>query len=198
MGESPAKTQEHFIVSKRAHPKPSLWWTTLVRGLCLTVIGLVMFLWPARSLTLLLQLLGVYWLIGGVFDLVEGVVGRGPRTRPWMLLSAVVSVAAGALVLSQPLLTGFLAGRFVILLIGAAALAAGAIRLVQGRDGTRTWRSVLIGTTYVVLGVIVVAHPFTTQALIMLLLSAWAVAAGVLGVFAALSLRGAQKQVGSA
>ena len=110
-----------------------------------------------------------------------------------MLLSAVVSVAAGALVLSQPLLTGFLAGRFVILLIGAAALAAGAIRLVQGRDGTRTWRSVLIGTTYVVLGVIVVAHPFTTQALIMLLLSAWAVAAGVLGVFAALSLRGAQK-----
>ena len=69
---------------------------------------------------------------------------------------------------------------------------------MQGRDGTRTWRSVLIGTTYVVLGVIVVAHPFTTQALIMLLLSAWAVAAGVLGVFAALSLRGAQKQAGPA
>ena len=144
-------------------------------------------------MTLLLQLLGVYWLIGGVFDLVEGVAGRGPRSRLWMILSAVVSVAAGALVLSQPLLTGFLAGRFLIVLIGVAAIAAGAIRLVQGRDGTRTWRSVLLGSTYVALGVIVVAHPFTTQALIMLLLSVWAVAAGVLGIFAALSLHRARK-----
>lgn len=176
-------------MSKQANPGSSLWWTTLVRGASLVVIGLVMFFWPTRSLTLLLQLLGVYWLIGGVFDLVEGVIGRGSRSRLLMILSSVVSVAAGALVLGQPLLTGFLAGRFLILLIGVAAIVAGAVHLFHGRGRTPSWRSVLSGITYLLLGVIVMFNPYATQAAIMFLLSAWAVVTGLLAIGTSLLLR---------
>ncbi|MXZ26495.1 MAG: hypothetical protein F4Y80_16880 [Caldilineaceae bacterium SB0665_bin_21] len=110
-----------------------------------------------------------------------------------MLLSAVVSMAAGALLLGQTVLTGFLAGRFPIVLIGGAVVVVGAVRLWHGRYGARSWRSTLIGTTYVVLGLIVIGKPLVAQELIMLLLSAWAVVAGLLALFTSFSLRRSQK-----
>lgn len=96
-------------------------------------------------------------------------------------------MAAGALLLGQTVLTGFLAGRFPIVLIG------GAVRLWHGRCGARSWRSTLIGTTYVVRGLIVIGKPLVAQELIMLLLSAWAVVAGLWALFASFSLRRGQK-----
>ena len=183
-------------MNKQAASKPSLWWPALIRGLVLVIIGLAMFLWPGRSPTLLLQLLGVYWLIGGLLDLLEGTVRlvkgnihRGQRSRLWLFLSALVSMAAGALLLSQPVLAGLLAGRFAMVLVGAAIAAVGAIRLWHGRAGDRSWRTVLVATTYVVLGVLVVANPLVAQDLVMLLLSAWAVAAGLLAIGTAFFLR---------
>ncbi len=172
----------------------SLWWTALLRGSCLVVTGLVIY-WAFQKIPprfhFQFQVLGVYWLIGGVVDWVEGVIDHGPRARLWMLLSAVVSVAAGALALSQSLQTGF-----PVPLTGVAAMATGAIRLVHGRDGTRTWRSVLIGTTYVVLGLLVVAMMFAISGLaglLMFLLSTWAVVAGLLAILASLPRRRRQK-----
>ena len=50
----------------------------------------------------------------------------------------------------------------------------GAIRLWHGRDGTRSWRTVLVSTAHVVLGVLVVANPLVARELVMLLLSATA------------------------
>ena len=183
-------------MGKQTPTRTVLWWTSLIRGGVLVVVGLVMFLWPTRSVPLLLQLLGVYWLVGGVLDLFEGTIGlvkrdigRGPRSRLLMLLSGVVSLAAGALLLGQPMLTGWLAGRFVIVLIGAAIAAVGAIRLWHGRYGTRSWRTVLVATTYAVLGVLMVAHPLAARELLLLLLSAWAVVAGLLSLVASVSRR---------
>lgn len=153
-----------------------------------------MYFWAYRQtpprLQLQLQLLSVYWLIGGVFDLVEGVTGHGLRTRLWMLLSAVGGAPAAILLLSQPWLT-----RPPILLMGVAAFVVGAIRLGHGRDGTRTWRSVLIGTPYVVLGLIVVVQLFVVigQPLLLIELFAWAVVAGLLAILASLPWRRRQK-----
>ncbi len=137
-----------------------------------------------------LQLLSIYWLIGGVFDLVEGVTGHGLRTRLWMLLSAIVGAPAAILLLSQPWLT-----RPPILLMGIAAFVGGAIRLGHGRDGTRMWHSVLIGAPYVVLGLIVVVQLFVVigQPLLFMVLFAWAVVAGLLTILASLPRRHRQK-----
>ena len=181
-------------MSARATSKSSLWWTALLHGICLVVTGLVID-WASLQIPprfhFQFQVLGVYWLIGGVLDWVEGVTGHGLQSRLWTLLSAVVSVVAGALALSQSLQTGF-----PVPLTGVGAMAAGAIRLVHGRDGTRTWRSVLIGATYVVLGLLVVAMMLAIgglAGLLMLLLSTWAVVAGLSAILASLPRRRRQK-----
>ena len=82
---------------KRSLVAPAaLWWMPLARGILLVVFGLLMFAW-GRGATLMgvIQFLGAYWLAGGIFDLVEGVIGRPEGSRIWMIVSAIVSMAAG-------------------------------------------------------------------------------------------------------
>src|SRR5262249_60566566 len=69
------------------------WWLILLQGIALLIIGLLLFTETAITLFMLVMFLGIYWLIGGIFDLVGVIVDR--TQWGWRLFAGVIGVLAG-------------------------------------------------------------------------------------------------------
>ena len=169
----------------------ALWWMPLARGILLVIFGLMMFSW-GRGATLMgvIQFLGAYWLAGGIFDLIEGAIGRPEGSRIWMIVSAIVSIAAGFFVLGHPIVSGLIAGTYLTFIMGLAAVVAGIAHILSGRDGKWSWEGTVLGIFYAIFGVTVIFNPLLTQAVLLLLLPFWALAAGGAAIFSAFRIRG--------
>ena len=169
----------------------TLWWMPLARGILLVIFGLMMFAW-GRGATLMavIQFLGAYWLVGGIFDLFEGAIGRPEGSRIWMIVSAIVSIAAGFFVMGHPIISGLIAGTYLTFIMGFAALVVGVIHILSGRDKKRFWGGTVLGIFYSIFGVAVIFNPLVTQAMIIRLLPYWALIAGASAIVAAFKVRG--------
>ncbi|WP_088288252.1 HdeD family acid-resistance protein [Kineosporia sp. A_224] len=78
------------------------------------------------TLTVLVLLLGIFWFVNGVVEVVMGLVAPSPPGRAWQVGSGVLSVLAGVVVLAYPELT--LVGLAVIL--GVWLLAYGIVGIL--------------------------------------------------------------------
>jgi uncharacterized membrane protein HdeD (DUF308 family) len=47
------------------------WWLELIEGIAAIIIGILLFVQPAATITVLVLFLGIYWLILGIFTLVS-------------------------------------------------------------------------------------------------------------------------------
>ena len=46
------------------------WWVILIQGIALVILGILFLTAPASTLVSLVFILGIYWLIGGIMDIV--------------------------------------------------------------------------------------------------------------------------------
>jgi uncharacterized membrane protein HdeD (DUF308 family) len=88
------------------------------------IVGLLILRDPLQSVLVLGMILGVFWVIAGVIDILGAMVAPGPSGRGWEFFTGIVSMLAGGFLLvytdlSLKLLVVFVA----IWLIVAGALA---------------------------------------------------------------------------
>ena len=171
--------------------QPSLWWMGLVRGVVLVLFGLIMVSWPGRTLVVLLQVLGAYWMVGGVFDLVEGLLGSAKGSRGKLIFGGILSMGAGFMAVGRPVISGVLTGTVLVFLMGAVGLAVGMARLWAGRSGAgeHSLGSWVLGMLYIIFGAMVLFNPLVTQTIILLLLPYWAIVAGIAAMGTSLFMR---------
>ena len=172
----------------------SLWWMPLMRGILLVVVGILMFTQPGTTLLSLLWFMGIYWIVDGLFSLIEGVRGHSEKSRIWMFISGIVSILAGGFILGNPLVAGLISGSFLTYLIGFTVIISGLMMIFAGRekDGVRQWSvwGLIMGILYVLFGLFVITHPLVTLASLVWIFSIWAIVAGVVAVVMAFRLRG--------
>jgi len=172
----------------------SLWWMPLMRGILLVVVGILMFTQPGTTLLSLLWFMGIYWIVDGLFSLIEGVRGHPEKSRIWMFISGIVSILAGIFILDNAMVAGLISGSFLTYLIAFTVIISGLMMIFAGRekDGVRqlsVW-GLIMGILYVLFGLFVVAHPVVTLASLVWIFSIWAIVAGVIAVVMAFRLRG--------
>jgi uncharacterized membrane protein HdeD (DUF308 family) len=108
----------------------------LTGGLSL-VVGLLCLRDPVQTLLIVGLLLGVWWVVSGVVDIVAAVVRPVPGRRAWDLVSGLVSILAGGFLLVNPDLS---LGVLVVVicawlfLVGAAAVWAAFKLRAAGKD----------------------------------------------------------------
>ena len=172
----------------------SLWWMPLIRGILLVIFGIFMFTQPGTTLLSLLWLMGIYWIVDGVFSLIEGVRGHAESSRLWLFISGIVSILAGFFILGNPMVAGLVSGTFLAYLIGIATIVSGLMMIFAGRNkqGVRQWSwwGLIMGILYVIFGLFVIANPIATIASLVWLFSIWAIVAGIFAIVMAFRLRG--------
>ena len=189
---SAAKTDKTELMADEA--LALFWWMPLTRGVLLVLFGILMFIQPAATLLNLLWFMGIYWIVDGIFNLIEGVRGHAEKSRIQLFVIGIVSIFAGIFILGNPLVAGLVSGTLLAYLIGITIIISGIMTIFARRDKDKARRrrlsGMIMGILYVLFGLLVITHPVSTMATLIWVFSIWAIVAGVIAIITAFQLRG--------
>ena len=135
------------------------WWLVLLRGIAAILFGLLTIMWPGLSLLTFVLLFGVFALFDGGLALGAAIMGGSAEPRWWLALVGLLGIAAGALALLWPGITGLV----LLIFIAAWAITAGvfevmgAIKLRKEIEGE--WWLIATGILSVLFGVLILLFP---------------------------------------
>jgi len=161
----------------------SSWWAMALRGLAAILFGVLAFVWPRMTLTVLVFLWGAYALLDGVVAIAAGLKSHGEYKRWWVLLvEGILSVLAGVVAFIMPGITALV----LLILIGAWAIFTGAFEIaaaIQMRKYiTGEWLLALAGVASILFGVALLINPAVGALPVVWIIGAYSIVFGVLMV----------------
>jgi uncharacterized membrane protein HdeD (DUF308 family) len=142
-----------------ATPQSHGWALLLVWGVAWVVLGLFLLFQPGVTAILLVQIMAVFWVVGGVIDLVTGLTHGEHPHRGWHIFGGILSIAAGVIIMAHPLVGAIVTIAFGFFLLAITAIVNGLINLVGGFKGGISWGGSLLGLVQVIIGIFLVTHP---------------------------------------
>ena len=166
------------------------WWLILMGGIVNILLGVLLLSVPVKTVFALVLVLGMYWIIGGIFTLIGMFVDH--TAWGWKLFSGLLSIFAGGVILRYPLLSAVTVPAIIILLLGIQGLIVGIIGLVMAFKGGG-WGAGILGVLSILFGGILIAN-YTAPGMIVTLvwLTAFmALFGGIAQIFQAFQQRSA-------
>jgi uncharacterized membrane protein HdeD (DUF308 family) len=126
------------MASTAVQTKPQRpWWLTLIVGILAIVVGGLL-LWgnlvtQLRTYFLLVEVLGIWWLIDGIFDIVNMFIDH--RQWGWKLFIGIVSIIAGGYILAYPILVGLELPQLLVLILGIWGVVKGFVLFLMAFKG---------------------------------------------------------------
>jgi uncharacterized membrane protein HdeD (DUF308 family) len=152
------------------------WWLILVEGVIAAFLGFILLLAPGATVLFLVQILGLYLFVAGIFRILGIFVDAS--AWGWKLLSGALSILAGLLVLEHPLWSGVLVPSVVIFFVGFLSIAQGAAGLVAAFQGG-SWGAGILGVLGILFGFILVINPLIGMAALPLVLGFFMLIGGI-------------------
>jgi uncharacterized membrane protein HdeD (DUF308 family) len=157
---------------------PRHWWVVALRGLAAIIFGILAFIWPGITLTVLILFYGAYAIVDGVLALFVAMRSGGQHV--WALvLEGIIGIGAGLIAFFWPAITA-LALLYVIavwaILTGVVEVIA-AIRFRQVI--TNEWAFILSGVLSVVFGLLLVIQPGAGALALVWLIGLYAILFGI-------------------
>lgn len=164
----------------------------MVRGTFAILLGLALFLVPDKSRPMLVNFMGIYWLVSGVVSLRWGTATR--PVRRLAIIAGVIGVLAGLMVIIRLLLVGFVGEELIFNLIGFIMLLTGLLHVFGGfrtdnLSRSVTWGSILLGIFEIILGALLIITAVGFSPIIHLAISIWAFIGGFIILADAYRLR---------
>jgi uncharacterized membrane protein HdeD (DUF308 family) len=175
-----------------SNPRP--WWLLLMQGIATIIIGGVLLWAPAKTKvdvwTLLVGLLGIYWIVAGIFDLVHMFVDH--TGWGWKLFMGVISIIAGSYIIMYPVAAALALPRIFVLVLGIWGLFQGIGALILAFRGGG-WGLGILGVVGIIFGIILIAnYSAPGMGLTLIWVAAiWGVVGGIFMVFQAFRQRSA-------
>ena len=133
----------------------------IVSALLCLVIGIVMIVFPGRSLDVICQVFGVVLIIGGAACIVFFLQDVHALPNVMMLIGGVIFIAVGIWIFTKPeglqTLIPFIAG--IVIVINGIFNCAQTVELGRARYG-RWWVALILAILTIVLGVLLIINPF--------------------------------------
>ena len=177
----------------------------MIRCLLALGLGASMLFIRNKSLPMLGNFMGLFWLLCGAVALRWGIAGG--RTRRLAIVAGAIGVVAGLVMLARWLVLGEGFEDEFATALGVIIVLTGLLHIFEGfptgeqrarRPGAprkRSWTSVLLGAFEVVLGVLLIVSPLSRDyALFYGAAAFWALVGGLILVGDALGLRRVQRQ----
>jgi uncharacterized membrane protein HdeD (DUF308 family) len=166
------------------------WGWPLTYGVITLLIGIVVLVWPDRTVEVVAVLFGLQLLVAGVFRFVGAIAaeGEGGGTRVLLALLGVLCFIAGLYALRNLLVT-ILA---LALILGIFWIVNGAVEifaaLTDDAMQARGW-TVLMGLISIASGIVVLAWPDISLMALAVVLGIWLLVLGLMEIAFALRLR---------
>lgn len=162
------------------------WWLVLLEGISLLVVGFLLVSAPAQTTVITVQIIGLYWLIGGILHIVGLFVDR--TAWGWKLFSGILGVLAGIVVLQHPLWSPLVIGSTIIIILGFQGIFYGAIGLVQAFQGGG-WGAAILGVVSILFGLLLLTNVWIATISLPWTIGILAIVGGIASIVAAFRLR---------
>jgi len=166
------------------------WWLVLLQGIALLILGALLLTNPAMTTIVLIQFLGIYWLVKGIFEIVSIFIDH--REWGWKLFSGILGVIAGILILNHPLWAALLVPATLVWLLGIFGIVMGCISLFQAFKGAG-WGVGALGVLSIIFGIYLVANTLVSTLAVPWVLGIFALIGGAVAIWNSFKVRGAQK-----
>ena len=162
------------------------WWLVLLEGIVAALFGLLLLFAPGATLLFLVQVLGLYLFIAGLFR----IIGIFIDSSLWglKLAAGVLCILAGILVLRHPMWSGVLVPTVLVFYIGFLSIFQGGIGIFLAFRGGG-WGIGVVGALGILFGLILVSNPIIGVATLPLALGIFMLAGGVVAVGQAFRMR---------
>lgn len=170
------------------------WWILLVQGIAAIILGIMLFTIPARTLVALAWVLGIFWIVGGISDIVGAFTGRsGNRHWLWQLLSGLLGIFVGFLFVSQPILGAVALPFTMTLLLGIGAIVSGVFNIIgaimmRKEISGEIWM-IIWGVVSILLGFWILSNLGAASLAYIFVAAIFTIVGGIFSIFGAFRLR---------
>ncbi len=166
------------------------WWLILLQGIALVILGALLLTSPAMTTFILIQFLGIYWLVKGIFEIVSIFIDH--RQWGWKLFSGILGIIAGLLILNHPLWATLLVPATLVWLLGIMGLVMGGISLYQAFKGAG-WGVGILGGLSILFGLYLLANTLISTLAFPWVLGIFGLVGGIVAIWNSFKVRGLQK-----
>jgi uncharacterized membrane protein HdeD (DUF308 family) len=166
------------------------WWLVLLQGIALVILGALLLVNPLMTTIVLIQFLGIYWLVKGIFEIVAMFIDH--RQWGWKLFSGILGIIAGIVILEYPLISTLIIPATIILMLGIAGLFMGGISLFQAFKGGG-WGVGVLGVLSIIFGLYLLANTLVSTLSLPWVVGLFALVGGAVAIWNSFKLRGMQK-----
>ena len=162
------------------------WWAILVQGLFSVIIGLMLLTNPAATTLVIVQFIGIYWLVTGVFSIAGIFIDRSH----WglKLLSGAIGIFAGLAVVQHPIWSAVLLPTMLVIVFGVNGIILGLIQFFGAFKGGG-FSAAILGIINFLFGMILLGSPLAAALALPWVFGVIAVAGGILAIFSSFQQR---------
>ena len=163
------------------------WWLVLLEGTAAVVIGILLLTSPGITLFALIQVIGFFWLIGGILGIVGIFIDSS--LWGWKLVSGILGILAGIVVLQHPVWSSILIPAILVIFLGIQAIISGGAGLVLAFQGGG-WGRGILGVLNIILGLVLLFNPLIGVAVLPFMLGSISFIGGLSAIVIAFKMRG--------
>ena len=147
------------------------WWMYLVLGIVAVFIGWFLLVSTSRTVPVLIVLLGLYWLISGIVEVVVALFSINDEGSQWgwTLFGGILGIVAGLIVLNNPIFVSIITPIMFMYILAFVFIINGVIRMIAGKkrpeptaSGDKyiwSWGGFFLGLVYLLFGIVLLASP---------------------------------------
>ena len=162
------------------------WWLVLIQGIAALIVGLLLLVNPAATTLVLIQLVGIYWFVSGIFGIVSIFIDKS--MWGWKLFAGILGILAGIAVLNHPLWSTLLVPTVLIIILGVQGIIVGIVGLVQAFKGAG-WGAGVLGVLSILFGIVLLFNPVIGAVALPWVLGIFGIVGGIAGIIAAFRMR---------
>jgi len=162
------------------------WWVILIDGIFSLIIGLLLLTNPLATTIVIVQFIGILWLVTGIMTIVGIFMDRS--MWGWKLVSGVIGILAGFAVIDAPLWSAILVPAILVTFMGISGLIIGVIGLIGAFRGGG-WAAGILAVVNLIFGILLIGSPLIGATVLPWVYGIFAVAGGIFAIVTAFRQR---------
>jgi LPXTG-motif cell wall-anchored protein len=164
------------------------WWVVLVEGIFALIFGIFLITAPGSTSVFLVTVLGFYWLIRGIFSIIEIFIPNTGTHWGWLLFMGILGIIAGLVVLRHPIYATAIVGTFLIVFLAVDGFIMGILGLIRAFTGGG-WGPGILGILTIVIAILLFMNIYVAIQALPIVIGAFLIVGGIVAIFFSFRIR---------
>lgn len=154
------------------------YWGDILLGIVLIMFGIYFYNNPVTTIVGLVQFLGFFWIIIGIFNLLTIFI-KDEQSRGWRMLKGIFDIILGLIVIYYPFFSAIIIPTILLLILAIWGLILGIIGIIGGFHNKEA-TPIIIGIISIGISILIFASPILSATYFMYIAMLLSIPAGII------------------